>query len=153
MENKKNSILRKIDLLIISLETLNIFFNKNLMNLNQITTEIKTSELKLRNTYRFIHTIKNIYNIKLIIKEYLVDEIAVQILADYTRSNICNVINQYNEKFYYICSKDKKYYKNYKLLTNKQQIEINNISLTNLYIISQMTTQHGTYILIKYLLQ
>ncbi len=147
MRNKKNIILKKIDLLLISLETLNFFFNKNIMYFNKIKIH------HLDNTYKFINIISTIYSIRLTIKKYLIDEIAIEILINYTKSDNKNIFNYYNKKFYHIYSKEKEYYKNYKLLTSKQRVELSEISIINLYIISQLTKPNGIYLLIKYLSQ
>ncbi len=145
MNNRKNIILTKIDLLTISLESLSIFLHKDIKKDSDIHYKLKKSAFQ--NNYRFIDIFTKIYNIKLIIKNYYIDQIAIDILKEYSIDNQINILYKYNKKFNYIHSIKKEYYKNYKLLKN----ELNNISMINLYVISQLNKKDGIYILIKYL--
>nr|YP_010618982.1 hypothetical protein orf122 [Deltalsia parasitica]WAX02995.1 hypothetical protein orf122 [Deltalsia parasitica] len=101
---------------------------------------------------QFIKIIEYIYTIKLIIEKYLLHEIANEILKNYATSTKCNTINKYNKKFYNTYIRQISYYKNYKTLNDKHKVNINNIALINLYIISKLIQNKGIYILIKYLL-
>nr|YP_009395886.1 hypothetical protein [Herposiphonia versicolor]ARW64866.1 hypothetical protein [Herposiphonia versicolor] len=144
MNNKKRIILKKIDLFIISLEAINTFLNNEL---------IEIQEVRYKSKKNFIDIIKNIYSINRIIKKHLIDEIAIDILKEYTKQKKINLINKYNQKFYYIYHRKKEYYKNYKIILNKSYIDFNDIAIINLYIISKLTKKSGIYIFIKYLLQ
>nr|YP_009393415.1 hypothetical protein [Symphyocladiella dendroidea]ARW61977.1 hypothetical protein [Symphyocladiella dendroidea] len=150
--NKKKNYFKKIDLLLISLETLNIYFtqNKNIAEFRAIRYNLKKNQLNKNN--QLIKIIKYIYTIKLVIEKYLLHEIANEILKNYAISNKCNTINKYNKKFYNRYFTKASYYSKYKLLHNKYNIDTNNIAIINLYIISKLIKQKGIYILIKYLL-
>nr|YP_010851515.1 hypothetical protein QQP88_pgp008 [Echinothamnion hookeri]WGH14398.1 hypothetical protein [Echinothamnion hookeri] len=143
---------KKIDLLIISLETLNIYFikNQNILELNRLHQDL--GKHTFSTNHKFIKLIKKIYIIQLIIDKYLLNEIANEVLKNYTKSKKCNFINKYRKKFYKTYCEKKEYYKNYKLLHSENQIDIHNIALINLYIISKSVKKDGTYFLIKYLL-
>nr|YP_010850921.1 hypothetical protein QQP85_pgp008 [Lophurella mutabilis]WGH13609.1 hypothetical protein [Lophurella mutabilis] len=143
---------KKIDLLLISLEILNIYFikNHNILEFNKIRQDLKKNSFSTNNG--FIKLIKNIYTIKLIIDKYLLNEIANEILKNYAKSKKCKSISKYYKKFYKIYYEKKEYYKNYKLLHSRYKVDINNIALINLYIISKSIEKDGIYLLIKYLL-
>nr|YP_010851317.1 hypothetical protein QQP87_pgp008 [Aphanocladia delicatula]WGH14201.1 hypothetical protein [Aphanocladia delicatula] len=147
----KKKILKKIDLLLISLEVLNVYFTEeeSTLKIKKLHTDLKNDN---SNTVsRFIKLIEYIYKINLIINKYLLGEIASEILKNYAKSKKCNSISKYHKKFYNRCCSKKEYYKNYKLLYRTQKININNIAFINLYIISQSIKKDGVYLLIKYL--
>nr|YP_010850723.1 hypothetical protein QQP84_pgp008 [Lophurella hookeriana]WGH13411.1 hypothetical protein [Lophurella hookeriana] len=143
---------KKIDLLLISLEILNIYFikNQNILEFHKIRQDLKKNNFSTN--HGFIKLIKNIYTIKLIIDKYLLNEIANEILKNYAKSKKCKSINKYHKKFYKRYYEKKEYYKNYKLLHSRYKVDINNIALINLYIISKSIKKDGIYLLIKYLL-
>nr|YP_010850525.1 hypothetical protein QQP83_pgp008 [Lophurella caespitosa]WGH13213.1 hypothetical protein [Lophurella caespitosa] len=143
---------KKTDLLLISLEILSIYFikNHNILEFNKIRQDLKKNSFSTK--YGFIKLIKKIYTIKLIIDKYLLNEIADEILKNYAKSKKCKSISKYYKKFYKIYCEKKEYYKNYKLLHSKYKVDINNIALINLYIISKSIKKDGIYLLIKYLL-
>nr|YP_010851713.1 hypothetical protein QQP89_pgp008 [Echinothamnion hystrix]WGH14598.1 hypothetical protein [Echinothamnion hystrix] len=143
---------KKIDLLLISLEILNIYFikNQNTLEFNKIRKDLKKNNFSKH--HRFVKLIKQIYIIHLIIDKYLLNEIANEILKNYSQSKKCNSISKYRKKFYKIYCEQKEYYKNYKLLNSKYKVDIKNIALINLYIISKSIKKDGIYFLIKYLL-
>nr|WGH12815.1 hypothetical protein [Echinothamnion sp.] len=152
MINKKKDYLKKIDLLLISLEILNTHFagHQNTLELNQIRQDFKKNNFN-RN-HEFIKLIQYTYLIKLVIEKYLLNEIANEILKNYTQSKKSTCINKYHRKFYKIYYTKKEYYKNYKLLHSIYKIEISYIALINLYIISKLIKKEGIYFFIKYLL-
>nr|WGH13805.1 hypothetical protein [Lophurella pseudocorticata] len=152
MINKKKDYLKKIDLLLISLEILNIYFikNQNILEFNKIRQDLKKNNFSTN--HRFIKLIKNIYTIKLIIDKYLLNEIANEILKNYATSKKCKSISKYHKKFYKIYYEKKEYYKNYKLLHNRDKVNINNIALINLYVISKSIKKDGIYLIVTYLL-
>ena len=150
MNNKKNIIITKIDLLIISLETINMFFNKNINHIDKNYYNLKNNKFDHN---KFTNIFKYIYDIRLIIKTYNVDKIAIDILKQYTLLHRFHIINKYNKRFYNIYYIKKEYYKNHKLLYNTSYHNMNDISIINLYIISQLRKKRGIYLLIKYLIQ
>nr|YP_009398144.1 hypothetical protein [Gredgaria maugeana]ARW67330.1 hypothetical protein [Gredgaria maugeana] len=152
MINKKKKLIKKIDLLLISLEILNVYFieQASTLKIKKLYTDLKNNKFDTGN--RFIQLIEYIYKLKLIIDKYLLSEIASEILKNYAKSKRCNSISKYHKKFYNRCYSKKEYYKNYKLLYRTQKIDINNIAFINLYIISQSVKKDGVYLLIKYLL-
>jgi len=103
MKNRKEIILKKVDLLIISLEALNMFLNEDIIEINKINYQVIKN--KFSNIYKFSNIIEKIHNIRIIIKTYLIDEIAMNVIKDYTLFNNINIINKYNQKFYYIYKK------------------------------------------------
>nr|YP_009654465.1 hypothetical protein [Pleurostichidium falkenbergii]QCH39752.1 hypothetical protein [Pleurostichidium falkenbergii] len=146
---KKNSILYKIDLLVISLETLNVHFTKNhkTFKFNNLRNTLKKS--KLSNIEQLVKMIKYI---KFITRRYLLHEIADNILKNYLLHKKEILMNKYCQKIYKTNNIKKQYYKNYKLLHSKSKIDVNNINFINLYLISNLISKNGTDILIRYLL-
>nr|YP_010618787.1 hypothetical protein orf142 [Rhodomelopsis africana]WAX02800.1 hypothetical protein orf142 [Rhodomelopsis africana] len=142
-----------MDLLLISLEILNIYFTQNtsITEFKKLRYDFKQNHFNTN--HKFIKIIKYTYNIKLLIEKYLLHEVANEILKKYAISKKCNTINKYNKKFYNTYYTKKTYYKNYKLLHSRDKVDINNIALINLYVISKFIKQEGIYILIKYLLK
>nr|YP_010619562.1 hypothetical protein orf130 [Xiphosiphonia pinnulata]WAX03575.1 hypothetical protein orf130 [Xiphosiphonia pinnulata] len=124
--------------------------DENISEFKEIRNDLRKN--KLNKNHQFTKTIKYIYTIKLVIEKYLLHEIASEMLKNYVTCKECNAINKYNKKFYNTYVTKISYYKNYKLLHNKYNVDINNIALINLYIISKLIKQKGIYMLIKYLL-
>nr|YP_009392152.1 hypothetical protein [Periphykon beckeri]ARW60500.1 hypothetical protein [Periphykon beckeri] len=153
MTNKKKIIKKKIDLLIISLEILNIYFNisKNKSEFSQLNKDLSSISLKIND--QFEHIIRYTYIIKIAIKKHLLHHIANDILRSYIVSNDTRFISKYIKKFHNTYCKQKEYYKNYKLLNDKSKININHIALTNLYIITKLIQKNGTHMLVKYLME
>nr|ARW69422.1 hypothetical protein [Polysiphonia sp.] len=141
MLDKKNTFLKKVNLLLISLEALNIHFNTNkeIREFNEIRKYLRKDYFLC--TYKFIDIIQYIYLIKLIATKYLLDEIATEVLKKHSAFNKLKLTTKYNRRFYDIT-------------INKQtNIEITQCkAIINLYIISQLTKKQGVYFLIKYLL-
>nr|ARW60703.1 hypothetical protein [Polysiphonia sp.] len=152
MIDKKNILLRKIDLLMISLEILNIYFstNDNIIEFQEIRYDLKKCNFKT--TYSFIKIVQYIYTIRLMIKRYLLHEIAIEILKKYTKLNKFNFITKYKKRFHNKSFILREYYRSKKLLNNTSKIDMNNTAFINLYIISKLINKEGVYILIKYLL-
>nr|YP_009397741.1 hypothetical protein [Dipterosiphonia australica]ARW66927.1 hypothetical protein [Dipterosiphonia australica] len=153
MTDKKKIFLKKVDLLIISLEILNKYFNKNQNNIEFQKIRDDLQNYKSYSICSFIKIIQYIYSIQLLIKRYLIHEISNEILKNYTNYGQCNIVNKYHKKFYSISTNKKEYYKNYKIMHDsfKNDINIKYISIINLYIISKLVTRKGIYNLIIYL--
>ena len=152
MSNKRQILLTKIDLLNISLEA--IIYNKTksksikkFISMYNVLKKNKNHKL-----YNFVTTLRYIKQLKIITQEYSINIIAANILREYTQNSNQNIASKYNNKFnsIYIQNKKDNYYKNKKLLSNTYQIDIEQISLLNLYILTKITRRDGTFILIKY---
>nr|YP_009399605.1 hypothetical protein [Dictyomenia sonderi]ARW69211.1 hypothetical protein [Dictyomenia sonderi] len=150
--NKKKNYFKKIDLLLISLEIINIYFaqNQKIIEFKELRYDLKKNHFNTN--HQFIKIIKHIYTIKLTVDKYLLHEVAHEMLKNYVTSKKYKTINKYNKKFYNTYFTRTEYYKNYKVLHNRYKVDINNIALINLYIISKLIKHKGIYILIKYLL-
>nr|AOM64623.1 hypothetical protein Riqu_144 [Riquetophycus sp.] len=141
----------KIKLLLITIESLNLYTHDLLksktININQEINFIKYNHL-ISNIYteNSILLIINIYNL---IKTKYLQEIVNKILKDYSNRCKCKLTLQYLKRYIYIYSKTQKYYsKN----DQNNNINIQNIAITNLYIIKKINQVQGLFFMIQYLM-
>nr|YP_009398787.1 hypothetical protein [Kuetzingia canaliculata]ARW67973.1 hypothetical protein [Kuetzingia canaliculata] len=151
---------QRIDLLIISLEALNIYYNKNLIK--NIKYEHNSNYY-----YQIMHKLvnhKSIYysNFKEILdiiyitylnsQQKTIKHLTKNMLSKYSdSSDSCNELKQYLRRFKFIYFKKQEYYKSTKSLDYLCKVNINEIALLNLYIILQLKNKTGLHFLIKYL--
>nr|YP_009396502.1 hypothetical protein [Polysiphonia scopulorum]ARW65688.1 hypothetical protein [Polysiphonia scopulorum] len=153
MINKKQVLLTRIDLLGISLEAL-IYDYKTSKTLKKFISVNQCFKIQENNKiYNFIELLKYIKQLKIITNKYSLNKIAIKLLKEYKEDQTPSATNQYNNRFCSIYTQhDKKhYYKNKKLLSHSYQINIKEISILNLYIITKLTKAEGIFVLIKYL--
>lgn len=153
MINKRQILLTKIDLLNISLEA--IVCNNTKGKTTEEFISMCSVLKKQRNDklYNFIAILRYIKQLRVITKEYSIDTIAANILREYTQDSIRHIADKYNHRFrsMYIQNKKNNYYKNKKLLLNTYRMNIEEVSIVNLYIFTKITQKDGNFILLKYL--
>ena len=149
MTSKKNIFLKKIDLLIISLEILSHHYKNNdkIQKFRQLRKNFKNNRWNQKNDLTAI--IKYIYMIRIITQSYLLNKIGSEILKKYKKSYN---IQQYISKFNNTQHTQRKYYRNFKLFYNTHKIKTNEMAIVNLYIISKLLNTKETGKLIKYLM-
>nr|YP_009397944.1 hypothetical protein [Sonderella linearis]ARW67130.1 hypothetical protein [Sonderella linearis] len=159
---KKFILTKKIDLLIISLEALDIYqiekistqtkiqYNSLIINLIRFSDKIKYNNNN-DHSYNFIIIIIYIYKIYQLIQNNFFHEITLKILSQYNKYQKPKELIQYIKKFTYIYFIKNEYYYNYKCMKYLHQININEIAIKNIYIINQIINKKGIYFLIKYL--
>lgn len=101
--------------------------------------------------YNFIKILEYIYTIYSISQNSLLDQITVEILKKYKKSRKSKEVKQYIKKFTYIYFVKYEYYYTYKSLKYLYKINIDEIAITNLYIIKKLQSKNGIFFLIKYL--
>nr|YP_009392781.1 hypothetical protein [Bostrychia tenella]ARW61343.1 hypothetical protein [Bostrychia tenella] len=159
---KRITLKKKIDLLLISIESLNIYDiecfstskintkcekkNKNIIQINQ----------KLRNHYNdkscnFIQIITYIYTIYIVICHNLLNPLILQTLQKYAKHVKSKEVKQYIKKFTYIYFVKYEHYYNYKCLNYLYRINIDEIAISSLYILKKLQQKKGILLLIKYL--
>nr|YP_009398570.1 hypothetical protein [Lophocladia kuetzingii]ARW67756.1 hypothetical protein [Lophocladia kuetzingii] len=156
---KKNKLKKKISLLLISLEIININniykednteknINKNI-KFKQLTHDFKNCYQNQKHS--FIETLKNIYIIYKTISINTIDQKAQKLLRNYIKNENDQQVKQYLKKFHYIYFIKTEYYHQYKSLKYLNKININKVAITNLYIISKLNKRIKIFFLIKYL--
>nr|QCI09080.1 hypothetical protein [Inkyuleea mariana] len=157
---KKLSFKHKIDLLLISIEALDIYASEQLENnlLNSIMIYHKEKFLIRSGNFirnpdnnslcNFIHSITFLYNINNLINYDFLKKTAISILNNYNSRIEPKLTKKYINKFIYIHNRTQSYYNVYSYYKNLDLIEI---AIINLYIISQITQKTGLYLLIKFL--
>nr|YP_009398349.1 hypothetical protein [Thaumatella adunca]ARW67535.1 hypothetical protein [Thaumatella adunca] len=147
------SFKKKIDLLMISLEVLNTYYINNsiLLEFNHLRKDLRNCHDNI--THNFTQIIKYIYVIHKITNKYLLHKTAIQILINCINNKNKKIpnIKQYIKKFNYIYSIKHEYYNNYKSIHHVYKINIENIAIINLYLITKLVNKQGIYFLIKYL--
>nr|YP_010951633.1 hypothetical protein RU987_pgp008 [Laurencia catarinensis]WMP12572.1 hypothetical protein [Laurencia catarinensis] len=158
---------QKLDLLIISLKTLEASTNnrlikttktKSINNLNKYLTHLDKLYMYLKKYNRILYTylvtiILNLYILHKNIHNYLLSKNANLVLKSYTNYKESKKLKQYIRKFNYLYFKRYEYYNNYKYINYTSKIEINKIAITNLYLITTIINKQGIYVLIKYLIK
>lgn len=150
----------KLDLLLISIEALNLYKSKNIYNQTINTTKLYQDIFFIRSgnyirninnnlLFNLHQTITIIYRIYIYSKQMYLQEIVKRILNNY-----CNSINntielQYYNRFNYIYKKTQNYHNHYSYY---KQAKIEQLAIINLYIINKINNNYGFYFLIKYLL-
>lgn len=84
------------------------------------------------------------YIIHKIINKKFIYKLSIQLINEYLESNRSQISIKYINKFKYIYNKTHEYY-----YTDK--LNINEIAIKNLYIISQIKNKNSLYFLVKYL--
>nr|ARW60297.1 hypothetical protein [Laurencieae sp.] len=167
MKNKI-SFKQKLDLLIISLEALEIFYVNNLVceiksiynvhnnpQQSDITNLIK-SYTCFRGCYNdiydyFINIILYVYGLHKTLNIYLLSKTANIILNYYINYKKSYNLRQYLRKFNHIYFRKNRYYQNYKYINYWYDINITKLAVINLYLITKLSSKKGIYILVKYL--
>nr|YP_009392373.1 hypothetical protein [Osmundaria fimbriata]ARW60935.1 hypothetical protein [Osmundaria fimbriata] len=164
--NNKNKLKKKIDLLIISLEALDIYYDTNsatkvnhtdqnkcityYFSLKSLTTNKHFAHFNNSNYKNFQEIIKSIYTIYLISQQTIIYHVIKDIINYYKYGNYKQA-EQYLRRFKYIYFKRQEQYESYKSLNNMSYINIYEVAIINLYIISQLQYKTGLYFLVKYL--
>ena len=150
----------KIYQLVISLEALNLYTHDELNhNYYYVYAMKKMLFIKWHNhlnhyhntslyTLHSEHTFSLINYIYDIAKESHIQKIAFNILNNYTRAFYCTATLQYIKRYQYICKNMQTYYNTY---SHYDSINIEELAIINLYIITQVKNIYGIYCLIKYL--
>nr|YP_009394650.1 hypothetical protein [Vertebrata thuyoides]ARW63212.1 hypothetical protein [Vertebrata thuyoides] len=149
----KEIVLKKLDLFIISLETI-IIYHKDKTSTDQfykLQSKLRTQQYDEKQNFIFI--LGYINSTKKIISHQYINIIAIKIIQSYTKKENSKEITQYLSKFSYIYFRNKKYYGNYKSLqlNETKKIPIKENAIINLYLISKLNNIKGIYNLIKYL--
>lgn len=170
MKNKI-SINQKLDLLLISLESLdtlqidhlvkvknnNIYtdthksqnINNHSIDLVRYAISIQKYQKKTHNC--FTNFIIYIHKIHKKTNEYLLCQKANLILRQYIKQHKSANFKQYIRKFNYLYFEPNKYYTNCKNTNKKYKQDITLIAIQNLYIVTKLNNTQGIYTLIKYL--
>lgn len=150
---------QKLDLLIISIEALDLYTSNNINQMIQKQKLLKYIFLirsgnyirnaKNHSLFDFYQTIKIIYKIYIYLKQVYLQEIIIKILNNYSHSLYNSIEFQYYNRFKYIYKKTQNYYNHFSYY---KQIKLEHLALINLYIIHKINNKYGFYFLIKYLL-
>ena len=132
----------KVRSLLISLEALSLY------NLKIFSANSEENLKKGFNTYQ--EKLDVIYTVYKIIKKQYIQEITIHILNNYNSSYHSNITLQYLKKYKYLHQKNHCYYYMNSYYSNYSN-NIEEKAITNLYIINQVYTVKGLYLLIKYL--
>lgn len=168
--NNKISLNQKLDLLLISLESLDTFQTNNLIkvqknickddyNIQKINSDlidlvrhaISMQKYKKITYCYFTNFIIYIYIINKKINYYLLYQKANFILTHYIKYSKSSSLKQYIRKFNYLYFGQNQYYTNYKYIDYKYKRTITKIAIKNLYLIAKLINGQGIYVLIKYL--
>ena len=164
--NKRINLIQKVDLLKISLETLESFQVTDLANQKKVIYKsAKNNQMQIINLlkycghvkkYKKMHEccnniVKYIHKIVTKINFYLLCYKANFIIKYYTRQKKPYHLIQYIRKFNYLYLAKHKYYNNYKCIDYQYQAKINKIAIINLYLITKLKSRQGIYFLVKYL--
>nr|ARW68808.1 hypothetical protein [Palisada sp.] len=161
---------QKLDLLVISLKTLETLEDNNLINTLRNTDKKNNYEKRLRISLidslelylhlkkdnkivdkYFTKIIKYMYKVHKHINIYLLSKKANLILKLYINYQESHKLKQYIRKFNYLYFKEDKYYNKYKNIEYSKTTELNKIALTNLFLITKLIKKQGIYSLTKYL--
>ena len=158
--NKKQYLIHKINHLIISIEIIHIYYNKNLNQLIQQNIQ-KNKDIDnyfFLNGYKFIqnynykinfiYLILYIYKIYKVLNNNSIQKINIHLIKEYINNKKSKVLKKYIKKFYYNYNKINYYYDYY----NYNNEYIYNICINNLYIINKIKQPQGFIFFIKYLL-
>lgn len=154
--NKKLNLKKRIDLILITIEALDLYALENIQKKdicnhhsislirfgNYLRHADKNSPLKFK---QYIISIQICYNL---ISQYCLQNLALEILNDACSQIRSKMTLQYIHRFIYLYNQTQDYYNTY---SRYDDLNINNIAITNLYIISQINNKYGIYYLIKYL--
>lgn len=95
----------------------------------------------------YTDTIIYISIIHQVIKNYGLYNYSNNIINEYNKTNTASIAQQYIRKFTYIYNKTHIYYCNH-----DNKLTIQEIAITNLYLISQINSKNSLFFLIKYLI-
>nr|YP_009295889.1 hypothetical protein Schim_143 [Schimmelmannia schousboei]AOM64824.1 hypothetical protein Schim_143 [Schimmelmannia schousboei] len=146
-----------MDLLLISIEALDIYtFEQNFSSMRQFTHNeifiIRSGNLirhpDHNSLLKFNYIIILLYAVYRLINTQFIQNTAVHILNNYYLNNSTELTQQYINKFTYIHNRTQNYYNKNSYYDNLDLIEM---AMINLYVISKMTYKTSLYFLIKYL--
>lgn len=99
----------------------------------------------------FIYIIRDIFELHKNLNISPLSYIANDLIRDYIKYKKSYKIRKYLKKFKYIYFNHNEYYRTFKCINYSYPINIEQIALLNLYLITALTNKRGIYILIKYL--
>uniref|UniRef100_UPI003001E23D hypothetical protein n=1 Tax=Anunuuluaehu liula TaxID=3049639 RepID=UPI003001E23D len=151
---KKLNLKKRIDLILIAIESLDLYALENthkkyiLYNILLIRFGNYIRHADTNSSLEFKQYIKGIQICYSLITQSCLNNLASEILY-----NVCNQIqpqltSQYIKRFKYIYNQTQDYYNTY---SEYNDLNIYNIAIVNLYIISRINNKYGIYYLIKYL--
>ena len=158
--NKKLHFKKKIDLLLISLEAIDTYSLENIYNKNRLIRSRKKEQIfRLRSgnytrhpsnnsLCEFEDSIKTIHIIQDVLSNSFTQNMAFTVLNNHYKNPTSIVNQQYIKRFKYIYNKTQNYYSIYSYSIN---VNLSEIAIINLYIIAQLKTKHGIYLILKYL--
>nr|QCI07405.1 hypothetical protein [Leiomenia cribrosa] len=150
----------KLDLLLISIEALDLYTTNTLYKyivqntkLSQYIFLIRSGNcirnVKNHTLFNFYHTIVISYQIYIYLKQIYLQEIIIKILNNHCNSINNSIEKQYFNRFKYIYERTQNSYNHYSYY---QKVNIKQIAIINLYLIYKINNNYGFYFLIKYLL-
>lgn len=154
--NKKLNLKKRIDLILITIEALDLYalestqkkdiFNHHNIVLirfrNYLRQADKNSTLEFK---QYIRIIQICYNL---ISECCLQNLALEVLNCACSQIRSKVTLQYIHRFIYLYNQRQDYYNIY---SEYNDLNIKNIAIANLYIVSQINNKYGIYYFIKYL--
>lgn len=169
--NNKIYLNQKLDLLLISLESLDVLQADNLIRIenpniykhhysnqkiNNNIIELIRYAISIRKYRRityscFTNFIIYIYQIHKRIDCYMIYQKANLILRHYIQNNKSSSFKQYIRKFNYLYFEQNHYYINYKHIDHQYKKNIKQIAIQNLYFITKLINKQGIYLLVRYL--
>lgn len=151
---KKIQLIYKINLLLISIEALNINSNDYLKKYIKQNIDTKSfiylSKFNNNINYYFVDIIITISFIYQIIKSKINYKIVNKIIDEYNKYKQSKITKQYLTKFTYIYNKIYDYY-DYEYNHYFNSVYIYKLAIINLYLIKQINQKKGFFILTKYL--
>nr|YP_009295583.1 conserved hypothetical plastid protein [Mastocarpus papillatus]AOL58067.1 conserved hypothetical plastid protein [Mastocarpus papillatus] len=154
--NQKLNLKQRLDFILITAEALDLYAltdEKKLYTLhtynillikfgNYIRHADKSSKLQFKQQIKFIQFFYTLVN-----KSYL-HNLALEILNDSCNKKKSLLTVQYIHRFTYIYNQTQDYYNTY---SKHKDLKIDNIAITNLYVINKICSKYGVFFLIKYL--
>nr|QCI04829.1 hypothetical protein [Bornetia secundiflora] len=144
--NKLLYFKKKIDLLLISIEALDLYSSEKICEYNN-SIKILNNSTNYNKLY-FSSLIKYINTIHMIIDNTLLQQSSIYIIKQYNQYPLSNIVTKYLNKFCYLYYKSQSYYDGYSFY---QKTKLTKIAMTNLYIISHIDNQDRLFYILKYL--
>nr|YP_010171058.1 hypothetical protein K8K75_pgp008 [Chondria tumulosa]QSD57199.1 hypothetical protein [Chondria tumulosa] len=121
----------------------------NLINLIKSQRNIQSKSFII--LYNLIIIIIYIYIIHKSLNTLLLSNMASSLIEHFIKKQKSDKIQKYLKRFNYIFFNKNEYYNCFKFMNYLHEIPIDKIAILNLYIIAQLKSKKGIYLLIKYL--
>lgn len=149
---EKRFLLKKIDLLNISLTSLGTDYNKK----ESITSELIQNDIRNKRYSKkqvFTLLIEHLYLLQEIILERSLSKLVIKIVEKHYYSQQKSTLQKYVIKFCYTHRSSKKYYVSHKVVSSQvsKKTQVIKKAIKNIYIITKLKNYAGIYMLIKYL--